>query len=79
MALGSASEESDTYSPLDNQHKLNSMSPHKILQGFQVYPPPATPPEPAPPDHPPRHILSNETNIMGSYNSLDEITCNLMI
>ncbi|CAH1393447.1 unnamed protein product [Nezara viridula] len=79
MTLGSASEESDTYSPLDNQHKLNSVSPHKMLQGFQVYPPPATPPEPAPPDHPPRHMLSNSSNMLGSYTSLDEITCNLMI
>uniref|UniRef100_A0A0A9YN62 Rho GTPase-activating protein 190 n=1 Tax=Lygus hesperus TaxID=30085 RepID=A0A0A9YN62_LYGHE len=78
MTIGSASEESDTYSPVGNQHK-NSISPHKLLQGFQVYPPPATPPEPAPPDHPPRHVLSNATNILGSYTSLDEITCNLII
>ncbi|XP_014247205.1 rho GTPase-activating protein 190 isoform X2 [Cimex lectularius] len=79
MTLGSASEESDTYSPLGNPHKGNSVSPHKLLQGFHVYPPPATPPEPAPPDHPPRHVLSNATNMLGSYTSLDEITCNSII
>ncbi|XP_073999023.1 rho GTPase-activating protein 190 isoform X4 [Rhodnius prolixus] len=78
MTVGSASEESDTYSPLDTQHKLNSISPHKILQGLQVYPPPATPPEPAPPDHPPGR-RGPQDSLLGSYTSLDEITCNLII
>ncbi|KAL1130273.1 hypothetical protein AAG570_013211 [Ranatra chinensis] len=78
MAIASPSDDSDTYSPIDTQLKINSKSPNKTHQGlvlgFQVYPPPATPPEPAPPDHPPRHMPVNAANILGSNTSLDDIT-----
>lgn len=52
--------------------------------GFHVYPPPNTPPEPAPPDHPyglglaSGRIDSSRTALMSaSQTSLDEITCKL--
>jgi hypothetical protein len=33
IAIGSQSEDSDTYSPIDTQQKLNSKSPNKLHQG----------------------------------------------
>lgn len=51
-----------------------------ILKGFQVYPPPTTPPEPAPPDHPLSSIRQSKRTPMlsASQTSLDEITCKLI-
>lgn len=50
------------------------------LKGFQMYSPPNTPPEPAPPDH---HLLTpssilrqlKENSAAASQSSLDEINC----
>jgi len=51
--------------------------------GFQIYPPPTTPPEPAPPDHhmaPTSLMRQLKGNLVSaSQSSLDEITCNLFI
>jgi hypothetical protein len=50
-----------------------------LNQGFQIYPPPTTPPEPAPPDHllTPSSILRQlKTNaVSASQSSLEEINC----
>lgn len=44
--------------------------------GFQVYPPPTTPPEPAPPDNALNQRHSSRGPILSaSQTSLDEITC----
>lgn len=47
--------------------------------GFQIYPPPTTPPEPAPPDHhigPASMMRPYKGNIVSaSQSSLDDITC----
>lgn len=44
--------------------------------GFQVYPPPTTPPEPAPPDHLMNSRQQKRDPILStSQTSLDEITC----
>lgn len=45
------------------------------ITGFQVFPPPTTPPEPAPPDHAGLGI-NNNSQMIASNSSLDEITCN---
>lgn len=52
-----------------------------IWLGFQVYPPPTTPPEPAPPDHPFSSIRTSKRVPMlsASQTSLDEITCKCCI
>lgn len=57
--------------------------------GLQVYPPPTTPPEPAPPDRecvegPPRRLVKATTLptptllTTTSRTSLDELTCNVL-
>ena len=47
-----------------------------IKKGFQIFPPPTTPPEPAPPDH--QLITCSYKNqfVSASESSLEEITCN---
>lgn len=48
-------------------------------EGFQIFPPPTTPPEPAPPDHllTPSSILRQlkENAVSQSQSSLEEINC----
>lgn len=44
-------------------------------KGFQVYPPPTTPPEPAPPDHLMNSRQKRDPILSTSQTSLDEITC----
>ncbi|XP_034252390.1 rho GTPase-activating protein 190 isoform X9 [Thrips palmi] len=82
----SPSDDSDIYSHVDMYSQENGESlvkpsdikNAKMHQGFQVYPPPTTPPEPAPPDHPPRHRLVKATTLpSGSHTSLDEITSDI--
>lgn len=43
--------------------------------GFHVYPPPTTPPEPAPPDHMNMRHSKRGPILSASQTSLDEITC----
>ncbi|XP_054279717.1 rho GTPase-activating protein 190 isoform X3 [Macrosteles quadrilineatus] len=78
--LSSGTEDSDTYSLIDNYNqdnddcpKQDSKSTSKLSQGFQVYPPPTTPPEPAPPDH----LVKVSSLQLGSNTSLDEITSDI--
>ncbi|KAG8244314.1 hypothetical protein J6590_026152 [Homalodisca vitripennis] len=42
-----------------------------VAHSVKVYPPPTTPPEPAPPDH----LVKISSLQLGSNTSLDEITC----
>lgn len=53
-----------------------------LNQGFQIYPAPSTPPEPAPPDHllTPSSILRQlkENAVSQSQSSLEEINCKFM-
>lgn len=73
----SSSDHSDKYSQIymygsENGEILSSKKRH-IHSGFQVYPPPTTPPEPAPPDH--SQSQSKRGPILSaSQTSLDEIT-----
>ncbi|XP_046682746.1 rho GTPase-activating protein 190 isoform X2 [Homalodisca vitripennis] len=78
--MSSGTEDSDTYSLIDiyNQEnedctKPDNKSTSKLSQGFQVYPPPTTPPEPAPPDH----LVKISSLQLGSNTSLDEITSDI--
>ncbi|XP_025422551.1 rho GTPase-activating protein 190 isoform X4 [Sipha flava] len=70
--LMSPSEDSDTFSPVDNILHVTNNNLDK-QQGFQVFPPPTTPPEPAPPDHAGLGI-NNNSQMIASNSSLDEIT-----
>nr|XP_018903141.1 PREDICTED: rho GTPase-activating protein 190 isoform X3 [Bemisia tabaci] len=79
--LISGSEDSDTCSPLDvyasaqenSRNNTSTLQSNNKLHGLQVYPPPTTPPEPAPPDHF-GHLANNSGLNLGSNTSLDEIT-----
>ncbi|XP_059469343.1 rho GTPase-activating protein 190 isoform X10 [Neocloeon triangulifer] len=84
----SASEDSEysveLYHQENGEHHLVKPSDiknrRKLHQGFEVYPPPTTPPEPAPPDHPPqRSRLSKASASLptGSHSSLEEITSDI--
>lgn len=47
-------------------------------KGFQIYPPPTTPPEPAPPDHIGTSSMMRQYKsnlVSASQSSLDDITC----
>ncbi|XP_025422549.1 rho GTPase-activating protein 190 isoform X2 [Sipha flava] len=75
--LMSPSEDSDTFSPVDNILHVTNNNLDKQqgggITGFQVFPPPTTPPEPAPPDHAGLGI-NNNSQMIASNSSLDEIT-----
>lgn len=50
------------------------------MKGFQIYPPPSTPPEPAPPDHCGTSSMMRQYKsnlVSASQSSLDDITCKL--
>ncbi|KAI5726554.1 hypothetical protein M8J76_004669 [Diaphorina citri] len=69
----SGSDDSESYSPLDNEDvKLGD--DFKMKGGLEVYSPPNTPPEPAPPDHI-QHNFANASH--GSETSSDEITSDM--
>ncbi|XP_017768448.1 PREDICTED: rho GTPase-activating protein 190 isoform X5 [Nicrophorus vespilloides] len=79
----SSSDHSDKYSQIyqmygsENGDIMSSKKRH-LHSGFQVYPPPTTPPEPAPPDH----LMNSRTSKRGqilsaSQTSLDEITSDI--
>ncbi|XP_065352471.1 rho GTPase-activating protein 190 isoform X6 [Cloeon dipterum] len=85
----SASDDSE-YSGVELYHQENGehhlvkpseiKNRRKLHHGFEVYPPPTTPPEPAPPDHPPqRSRLSKASASLptGSHSSLEEITSDI--
>lgn len=77
----SSSDHSDKYSHIymyggENGDVIGGKG--RLHQGFQVYPPPTTPPEPAPPDHPLGRLGQlgkRPPNTSASQTSLDEITC----
>ncbi|CAG2058177.1 unnamed protein product, partial [Timema podura] len=78
----SPSDESDIYSNVntysqgisESTNKHNDVkSGKKSHKGFQVFPQPTTPPEPAPPDHPTSRQLKETVLPSGSHTSLDEI------
>nr|XP_045582151.1 rho GTPase-activating protein 190-like isoform X16 [Procambarus clarkii] len=87
------SDDSDIYSHIDNDEEEHLVKPsqlkkqHRFQQGgLQVYPPPTTPPEPAPPDRecvegPPRRLVKATTlptptlHSATSRTSLDDLTC----
>ncbi|XP_069168241.1 rho GTPase-activating protein 190 isoform X14 [Procambarus clarkii] len=89
------SDDSDIYSHIDNDEEEHLVKPsqlkkqHRFQQGgLQVYPPPTTPPEPAPPDRecvegPPRRLVKATTlptptlHSATSRTSLDDLTCNV--
>ncbi|XP_050734657.1 rho GTPase-activating protein 190-like isoform X11 [Eriocheir sinensis] len=89
------SDDSDIYSHIDNDEEEHLVKPsqfkkqHRFQQGgLQVYPPPTTPPEPAPPDRecvegPPRRLVKATTLptptllTTTSRTSLDELTSDL--
>lgn len=63
----------NTHTKTETKKKSNANS-----AGFQIYPPPTTPPEPAPPDHigPSSTMRQYKGNIASaSQSSLDDITC----
>ncbi|KAK9758629.1 RhoGAP domain [Popillia japonica] len=73
----SSSDHSDKYSQIymyaSENGEVISKRRH-VLQGFHVYPPPTTPPEPAPPDHLLNSRQKRATLLSASQTSLDEIT-----
>ncbi|XP_069168237.1 rho GTPase-activating protein 190 isoform X10 [Procambarus clarkii] len=89
------SDDSDIYSHIDNDEEEHLVKPsqlkkqHRFQQGgLQVYPPPTTPPEPAPPDRecvegPPRRLVKATTlptptlHSATSRTSLDDLTSDL--
>ncbi|XP_025200481.1 rho GTPase-activating protein 190 isoform X1 [Melanaphis sacchari] len=74
--LMSPSDDSDTFSPVDNMLHVTNNNLDKQgggITGFQVFPRPTTPPEPAPPDHAGLGI-NNNSQMIASNSSLDEIT-----
>ncbi|XP_063868036.1 rho GTPase-activating protein 190-like isoform X19 [Scylla paramamosain] len=89
------SDDSDIYSHIDNDEEEHLVKPsqfkkqHRFQQGgLQVYPPPTTPPEPAPPDRecvegPPRRLVKATTlptpTLLSttSRTSLDELTSDM--
>ncbi|XP_050438253.1 rho GTPase-activating protein 190 isoform X3 [Adelges cooleyi] len=81
--LISPSDDSDTFSPVDNvlHHPNNNNNMDKQqgggLAGFQVFPQPTTPPEPAPPDHAGPLGINNNSQMIASNSSLDEITSDI--
>ncbi|KAG6464644.1 hypothetical protein O3G_MSEX014645 [Manduca sexta] len=54
----------DSRADIDSEYSdtLNNSKNRGFLKGFSVYPPPSTPPEPAPPDHRMHADLSRESN-----------------
>ncbi|XP_031336151.1 rho GTPase-activating protein 190 isoform X8 [Photinus pyralis] len=77
----SLSDHSDKYSQIymygsENGEILSSKKRH-IHHGFQVYPPPTTPPEPAPPDHSQSRQCKRGPILSTSQTSLDEITSDI--
>lgn len=62
-------------------HRLARNEKQKICaikKGFQIYPPPTTPPEPAPPDHIGTSSMMRQYKsnlVSASQSSLDDITC----
>ena len=73
----SLSDQSDKNFYSYNCYKKDSGDVFNKKRGFHVYPPPTTPPEPAPPDHLFRHSKKfNRVPVFSnSQTSLDEITC----
>ncbi|XP_025830625.1 rho GTPase-activating protein 190-like isoform X2 [Agrilus planipennis] len=74
----SSSDHSDKYSQIymygsENGDIISSKKRH-FHHGFQVYPPPTTPPEPAPPDLPHSRTSKKASVLSASQTSLDEIT-----
>jgi hypothetical protein len=63
----------------DGVGKDDRLGTRGMNQGFQIYPPPTTPPEPAPPDHlltPSSMLRQLEQNaVSNSQSSLEEINC----
>jgi hypothetical protein len=74
----SSSDHSDKYSHIymyGNENGDITSKKRLLHQGFQVYPPPTTPPEPAPPDHSLiSRIPKRGPMLSASQTSLDEIT-----
>nr|XP_022914892.1 rho GTPase-activating protein 190 isoform X6 [Onthophagus taurus] len=75
------SDHSDKYSQIymygsENGDIISSKKRHN-LQGFHVYPPPTTPPEPAPPDHLINSRQKRAQILSASQTSLDEITSDI--
>lgn len=69
----SSSDHSDKFSGIYMYGSEGSEKKRRVHSGFHVYPPPATPPEPAPPDNlNTRH--SKKSLLSASQTSLDEIT-----
>lgn len=62
---------------LKYQKKKNKYRKKKNETGFQIFPPPTTPPEPAPPDHQLITCTYKSQFVSASESSLEEITCNL--
>ncbi|XP_050529458.1 rho GTPase-activating protein 190 isoform X3 [Daktulosphaira vitifoliae] len=75
--LMSPSDDSDTFSPMDNMLLNPSSNNLDKQKGFQVFPQPTTPPEPAPPDHAGPLGINNNSQMIASNSSLDEITSDI--
>ncbi|XP_068917100.1 rho GTPase-activating protein 190 isoform X2 [Tenebrio molitor] len=77
----SSSDHSDKYSHIymyGNENGDITSKKRLLHQGFQVYPPPTTPPEPAPPDHSLiSRIPKRGPMLSASQTSLDEITSDI--
>ncbi|XP_060516601.1 rho GTPase-activating protein 190 [Cylas formicarius] len=69
----SSSDHSDRFSNIYMYGSEGSMSSKKRYthSGFQVYPPPATPPEPAPPDN--INTRNSKKSLLSSQTSLDDV------
>ncbi|XP_065166513.1 rho GTPase-activating protein 190 isoform X5 [Atheta coriaria] len=75
------SDHSDKYSQIymygSENGDIMSMKKRHLHSGFQVYPPPTTPPEPAPPDHLMNSRSKRGPILSASQTSLDEITSDI--
>ncbi|KAJ8927325.1 hypothetical protein NQ314_020223 [Rhamnusium bicolor] len=70
----SSSDHSDKFSSIYMYGSEGSDKKRHMHSGFHVYPPPATPPEPAPPDNLLNSRHSKKSLLSTSQTSLDEIT-----
>ncbi|KRG06900.1 rho GTPase-activating protein 190 isoform X3 [Drosophila mojavensis] len=71
-SLNSLNEERDI--SLDEIYDDNNEKPKHLHQRFQIFPPPTTPPEPAPPDHQLITCTYKSQFVSASESSLEEIT-----
>ncbi|XP_023298984.2 rho GTPase-activating protein 190 isoform X3 [Lucilia cuprina] len=71
-SLNSLNEERDI--SLDEIYEESNEKPKMLHQRFQIFPPPTTPPEPAPPDHQLITCSYKSQFVSASESSLEEIT-----